>query len=369
MLSNFNILRRRLFLKKPLFITETRYRVAAALDDDTARLSIENDLYRKAVSEEEDRNTQLQKALQMSKSAFNCDSGDEAVKQDNDLIFCHESLFEAAITGLEQEFAKLYALCTEQERELEQLSAILSEQGKIALSLAAEEEHLIVELNNLETNSRIFDDLNWHLALKCADAQKEVTSIGRVRLHSVVFQISLDSGGKYPRINNLRLSHRPKGDLAWSEINAAWSQAAQLLMLLGSTLKFSSRNLRVAPLTTCAKIIELRTSDSIKGTNIVHNLGVDFDDLNHHKSVSRRRPKGIDNITAPIKVFNTLLHQLFDHTEELYGRDLSFDLDWIGTRDLSNIDVGDDCGWCIAVHEIASKMQWLSGNVTRISMR
>ena len=51
-----------------------------------------------------------------------------------------------------------------------------------------------------------------------------------VRLHAALFHLVVDKRGlRYPLINELRLAYRPKGDVHWKEINAAWAQATQLL--------------------------------------------------------------------------------------------------------------------------------------------
>ena len=81
---------------------------------------------------------------------------------------------------------------------------------------------------------------------------------------------------RYPLINNLRLAHKPRG-ISWLEINAGWSQAAQLLMFVGSTIKFKSKDLRIVPLMSCAKIIEVGSNGD---TRFVNHLGVDFQAMN-----------------------------------------------------------------------------------------
>jgi hypothetical protein len=61
---------------------------------------------------------------------------------------------------------------------------------------------------------------------------------------------------RYPLINNLRLAHKPRG-ISWLEINAAWSQAAQLLMFVGSTIKFKSKDLRIVNRNTHDNLLQL----------------------------------------------------------------------------------------------------------------
>jgi hypothetical protein len=117
-------------------------------------------------------------------------------------------------------------------------------------------------------------------------AQEENDTISWIKVPWLMFDIQ----SQYSMINYLRLSHKPnvKHNITWNEINAAWSQAAQFLYIVGGTkyqlfsiffssciikllnffvpipiLPFSAYRLQlflvpseIVPLSTCAKIIE-----------------------------------------------------------------------------------------------------------------
>jgi hypothetical protein len=110
-------------------------------------------------------------------------------------------------------------------------------------------------------------------------AQEEYDTVSSIKVPWLMFDIQ----PQYSMINYLRLSHQPnvKHKITWNEINAAWSQAAQLLYMVGGTkyqllssflfsLNFTSPDLKIVPLSTCAKIIEVVGT---KTRQIIHTLG------------------------------------------------------------------------------------------------
>ena len=64
-------------------------------------------------------------------------------------------------------------------------------------------------------------------------AQEENDTISWIKVPWLMFDIQ----SQYSMINYLRLSHKPnvKHNITWNEINAAWSQAAQFLYIVGGT--------------------------------------------------------------------------------------------------------------------------------------
>jgi hypothetical protein len=62
-------------------------------------------------------------------------------------------------------------------------------------------------------------------------AQEEYDSVSSIKVPWLMFDIQ----PQHSMINYLRLAHQPntKYNIEWNEINAAWSQAAQLLYMVG----------------------------------------------------------------------------------------------------------------------------------------
>lgn len=104
---------------------------------------------------------------------------------------------------------------------------------KVDRMLSQQEEQLQKEYRNLE-----FTNLQQMMAAKLPKvtnylqrAQDEYDAISSIKLPFMLFDIL----PQYSMINYLRLAHKPNSQkhLKWEEINVAWSQAAQLLYMVG----------------------------------------------------------------------------------------------------------------------------------------
>ncbi len=271
--------------------------------------------------------------------------------------FTDEQILENALETLDEELKRLQATHQEHQNELQKMDELLADQVRISQTLTSQEDEVLTEFNSLEVEARVFQDIHRHLTHQCHAAEREKFYLSRIQLHSALFYIDVDERGmRYPLINNLRLAHKPKG-ISWLEINTAWSQAAQLLMFVGSTIKFKSKDLRIVPLMNCAKIIEVGSNGE---TRVVNHLGIDFQNMNRK-----------ENIVASLRAFYNLLYQMSVHM--LNSKD-EFDLDpaplelrpgIIGSHDLRRIDDRDDVAWSIIIHCIATSMKWMSQNACK----
>jgi len=247
----------------------------------------------------------------------------------------------------------LETACQEHEKELTNLNQLINEQSRISETLSLQEESLLLEYNILEKDAKVFEDIHHQLAQQCLSAERERSHLSHVRLHSTLFDIFVDEKGvRYPLINNLRLSHRPKNDLTWIEINSAWSQATQLLMFMSSTVKFTSRNFGIVPL-NCAKIIEVDSA----GKKMYHHLGVDIESID-------RKTHNTDHIIASLRVFYRLLYQLFLHVKgskvDIGLAPFEMSSHVVGNFNLELIEDNDDKVWIAVVNCIASNLRWMS---------
>jgi len=350
------------------FCNDCVQRIALALDENTERLNLERQAYVDVVKDEKNKQKRLEKALSINLGALTKRTNEE--NNSNTAIEINDNVVENTIRTFEQEMVGLAASCGKHENELERLNQHIMDQIRLSEALTAEEDAIITEFNALEIDARSFEVIHQQLTLQCYAADREVAALSCVRLHSALFDIIVDERGQlYPLINDLRFSHRPKGDLRWSEINAAWSQAAQLLMFIGSSIRFTSPDLRIVCLTNCAKIINVGADGNKR---IVHNLGVE---LKSSSSIPTRR-KGVDNIVASLRAFHALLQQMVDYLRSLGIRFPSvviekppFDIGptYIGSYTLTQLEETDDATWNAVIHCMVSNMKWLSHNASSFS--
>ncbi len=340
--------------------------------------------YEAAVGKEKDRQRRLRKALSINagieKDGIILNGSDDAenshnTNQDHDI-----DILVSTMGSLQQEIHHLTASCQEHEEELQQLQVMLQEQHIISNDLTIQEEEAMIDFHQLELDARSFQEVHAQLTHQCHAAERERHYLSHVKLHSALHHIALleeQSFGyghghghemmMYPLINNLRLTHRHKNIVPWLEINAAWSQAAQLIMFIGSTTKFKSRDLRIVPLTSCAKIIDV----GMRGDKrIVHHLGVDFDAMD-------RKTHRAEHIIPSIKIFHALLYQMVHHVMTM-GSDMdeasasaplpySIEPHSIGQYDLHNVHDQDDGAWNVVINCIAANLKWLSENASKFT--
>jgi len=355
-------------------------RVASAIDENIDHLRDESRAYEEAVDKEKDKQRRLRKALlinagiaqeqekQIDSSHHSEEIITSATSHESEISHEHGGgdILQRTVNTLQQEIQHLQSACREHEVELWQLNSLLKEQAHLSHSLTQEENDLMMEFNAVEIDAKVFQETHQQLTHQCHAAERERYYLSKVHLHSALFKIDIYGHGlDYPVINNLRLSHRPKGTLTWPEVNAAWSYCAQLVIYVGSTIKFKSKDLRVVPLTTCAKIIEV----GIRGDRkIVHNLGVDFGAMD-------RKTHRTEHIIPSIKSFHALLYQMVAHIQAL-GRmknldKLPFHMEpfVIGTLSLVRIHEQDDLAWSDVVRCITSNLKWLSENASKCAFR
>lgn len=292
-------------------------RVAAALEADTQRLYGETQAYHEAVAEAKHRAKSLE-----SMSKIDLDAT--------------ERTYLNEIAMLEQEIAA-------REAELTHLNSLYREQTDISHQLEVYEDEVQQEQNALELQAKAFDDSLQLLSKTLAQVQKEVDQLSMVKLPLSLFDLQVDERGlRYPLINQLRLAFRPKGDVPVKEIMIAWSQATQILLILGTLLAFSSPDWKLVPLADCAKLI-------------------------YRKEIYNLKPGDCRSLMA----WNALLDQVVKHA---YSRTSSIHCKQpnkktppfqsspssIGNTDLTRLDRMDDVAWSQVIHRMASNLLWLS---------
>jgi len=271
-----------------------------------------------------------------------------------------QDIVQSILEKLEHEVQLLAISSQEHLNELKHLDELIDEQAHISKTLTEQEFVWNTEFNSLQIDANAFQDMQRHLTHQCHAVEVERFLLSKVQLHSSLFDITVDDrvSKRFPLINNLRLTHRPtpKG-VSWLEINSAWSQAAQLVIFVGSATHFKSKDLRIVPLTSCAKIIELLQGNKI----IVNHLGVDFES-------NARKTHETESIVSSVRAFHALLHQLSAHMLQTKPHNALDKIPFetrmysIGSHDLRRLLEMDDVGWGGVIHCMAANMKWMVQN-------
>jgi hypothetical protein len=255
-----------------------------------------------------------------------------------------------------QEIQVLERACQQHQEELKHLQSVYKEQTAVSHQLDDLREYLAEEQNALELEARAFDSIHPLLANRIQQVEQEVEALEDVRLHSALFDLVVDKqrGLRYPLINDLRLAYRPKGDLEWKEIKAAWAQVLQLLLFVGTSVQFRSKNWRIVPLTFGARLMYISDANNTRRREVYS-----FSD-DHHSSIA-----------PSLRALTALLDQLIHHVKAKLTPTLEQGEDMppipyetsrnrIGSHDLSRLEDDDDSGWSRVIHCIASNLQWLA---------
>lgn len=216
----------------------------------------------------------------------------------------------------------------QQEEELAHLKLLKQEQDVISAQLDEVETNLAHEENTLELEAVAMSHVQNQLTSTLRAAQSEIDKLAAVDLS--LFSLVIDKRGlRYPLINELRLAFSPKGDLGWAEIEAAWSQVAQLLLFMN----LKQKEWRVIPLTSCAKLIHEKR---------VYNLGKDMSSM-------------AGALKALIRMLqNTNPSFPFPITDQR-----------IGDVAIGALPYTDHPGWSRVVHYLACNLQHLSDAVSQ----
>jgi Apg6 BARA domain len=341
---------------------------------------LESILYEQAIRDDElhQKNwAQMMHRATMMKTARNnnnTDDGQEVVvtneTYDNG---CDNNLQPDAVQSIVDTYLReidlLERACEEHREELLHLRSLQKEQVVISDELKVFAEYLASEGNALELEARAFDNDQEHLTRTLTSMHDEIDRLisSEIRLPSTLIQLHIDieRGLRYPLINELRLAYRPKGDVHWKEIQAAWALAAYLLLMVATLFEFQSQNWKIVPLSHCAKLIYrpsiVTESDKAKHEKhrvIVFNLG-------HPQT----------NGSKALLTLNALLCQLVQHVSKKVSlavqngildpseiQQIPFEVSAtsVGGIVLLQLNEDDDSGWSQVIHFMASNLQWLS---------
>jgi hypothetical protein len=285
-------------------------RIAAALEENTQRLYAECHAYQEAVSDAKQRaktfDTVSKVGLETTTKAY-----------------------QSEIDMLKQE-------AEARQAELEHLNSLYKDQLEITRQLDTFEEQFQLEQNALELKAQSFNDFLQQLSKQLSQVQSEVDRLSIVQLPQALFDLQVDERGlRYPLINQLRLAFRPKGDVPVKEIQVAWSQATQLLLIVGTLLKYPSSDWKLVPLADCAKLI-------------------------YRKEIYNMSPGDCRSLIA----WNALLDQVLKHAcSQKYLKEtrttthlppFTSSASTVGTIELTTLDKADHVGWSHVSVDICS---------------
>lgn len=310
-------------------------RVANALDADTQRLYGEVQAYQDAVTDAKQR-------------AKTFDSISKVNLHDAEQAYLEE------VSMLQQEVEA-------RQGELAHLTMLLKEQYEISKELGIMADHVQQDQNALELRSKSFDDSTNLLYKTLIKVQTEVDELSIVRLPLSLFDLQVDERGlRYPLINQLRLAFRPKGDASDSEIRAAWSQATQLLLILGTLLQYPSSEWKLVPLADCAKLIYRKEIFNLKPGDcrslMAWNALLD-QIIRHAKTI----------IAATTTTETPIEGRPFSDTSTPLSPPFSSSPSSIGNTELARLDRSDHVGWSQVIHRMASNLLWLSERVSELA--
>jgi Apg6 BARA domain len=320
------------------------YRINAVFESEIKRLDDECETMRETIYDEEARIDALERALHQSDRVD--DGRPESLQQE-----------------IEHEAQLLRDAIQKHEEEIMQLVEIRKEQLVADKELNDLEQSIEGSKNSLYMEAKAFHNEQDRLSLSVSQSQCEIERLVSPNIrfisHLLELQIDKERGLRYPLINELRLAYRPKGDIYWSEIQVAWSLAAQLLLIVATIFEFRSHHYKIIPLANCAKLIYHQggPDDSHKNYK-VFNLG-------HPKSQGRQA----------MMAWNALLHAVCTHTEgqiksasidglfvdtQIESLPYTMTASSIGGISLTHLQEDGDAEWSTVIQFMACNLNWLS---------
>lgn len=279
---------------------------------------------------------------------------------------------DALVQGYRDEIEAMQRTCDQQRQELQDLIQLRREHAQLSKEMD-EFEWGVEELRNaLELEGRGFDNAEEQVWKKLSSIVEELEQLSsvQIRLPAMVLDLQVDKarGLRYPLINELRIAYRPKGDLKWSEIQAAWSLAAQLLLACGALLHYPSQYWKIVPLSSGAKLIHHENTSGRENDFKVYNLG--HPTANGPQSLLAWNNLMFGVIQHASKVLKDTLETEDAGANKASVPKLPYDVTptSVGGISLIRLDGQDDAGWSRAIHCMCCNLLWLSECASRVAL-
>ena len=352
--------------------------LSTALETDTQRLYAETEAYEETILSSNQRMEALIRTTEeiIHQTSFGTCTGNSNRSKSQSI----EDAYQQEIDMLRQEIEI-------QGDELIHLKKLHKEQNVITTELTLLEEGLQIEHNSLEFHSKVFDDRMIFLTRELLEVENEAEKLMCVSLPRALFDVQIDHlrGLHYPLINHLRLAFQPKGDVSKQEIQTAWSQATQLLLVLATIFEYHSQDWKLVPLVNCAKLIyrkeifnlspgdcrSLMAWNALLDQVVKHALSIVKSGVNNNYSRSNRVGIGIsspntriyestnDNESNNSNVSNTSSTSSFPPFPSSPTM--------IGGTELARVEPSNDVGWSLVINFMASNLLWLSNQASDLA--
>ena len=185
-------------------------------------------------------------------------------KEEVDLYRKHEALLkkstdahseEKSAAELESIKTKLTELEEEEGRLLEQIEAVYREEAEVDKKLKQQQDELEkmdeeesqywLEYNSLKREYYSCEDEFLSITNQCRYSNSQLEKLKNANVFNITFHIW--HSGQFGTINGFRLGRLPSVPVEWSEINAAWGQAALLLYCLARKMNLNFERYRLVP--------------------------------------------------------------------------------------------------------------------------
>jgi Apg6 BARA domain len=358
-------------------------RIEGALENDSDRLLSEASAYEQAIQEDEAVVKEFHQIVQRAvNSALHSIDGDEVVSSDlfqnrRKIFNVQNSVGEAFLREIES----LERTCRQHRDELVHLRAVQKDYAYLLEEIDLLADSMAAEQNALELEGCAFDNDQEHLSRMLAEYQNETaklsspsTSLLDALIH---LHVDIERGLRYPLINELRLAFRPKGDIHWKEIQAAWALASNLLLMIATVFNFQSQSWKIVPLSHCVKLIysSSKRTEAIRCDTLIKTVPNKSTREGTHQVIVFNLGHPKTNGSKALLMWNALLCQVIQHVATKNSQAVEtgifnsvdvlpvpFDISStsIGGISLAQLDENDDTGWSRVIHFMASNLVWLS---------
>ena len=173
----------------------------------------------------------------------------------------------SALKSAQDAEAKAFSDLVSLEKEKAALEKEVAELEAESMSLDLEEQEFWRSRNAFALKLSSFQNERDALNAAYDHDTQQLERLQRTNVYNDTFCIGHD--GYFGTINGLRLGRLPAPqNVDWSEINAAWGNAALLLATVAEKLEFTFRNYRVRPMGSTSKIEKIEYPPSTKSSMV-----------------------------------------------------------------------------------------------------
>lgn len=156
-----------------------------------------------------------------------------------------ESVLDKELEQLRGEEEKLLQELARVEKEQEMLEVVITQEKERATQLEESEAQYYRDYSELKCQRMDLEDDHLSVENQMHFATAQLNKLKQVNIFNSTFHIWHD--GQFGTINGFRLGRLPNCPVEWSEINAAWGQAALLLHSMARRVNLTFTRYRLVP--------------------------------------------------------------------------------------------------------------------------